>query len=100
MSATYNWTHDNLLTKFGCKQEGKQRQISVKKFDGFLHSIVGEYNVVFEKLSKEDWNQMHWIDKNGQRPTYYIIHGVFECYPSSSHPTDSAINYLASSPAK
>ena len=26
MSATYNWTHDNLLRKFGCKQEGKQRQ--------------------------------------------------------------------------
>eukprot|EP00957_Ditylum_brightwellii_P128723 9820489-Ditylum_brightwellii.AAC.1 len=38
---------------------------------------------------------MHWIDKNGQQPTYFIIYGIFERYPSSSHPTDSAINYLA-----
>eukprot|EP00957_Ditylum_brightwellii_P092103 7013060-Ditylum_brightwellii.AAC.1 len=100
MSATYNWTHDNLLIKLGCKQEGKQRQISVKKFDGYLRSIVGENNVVFEKMSKEDWTQIHWIDKNGQQPIYYIMHGVFERYPSSSHPKDSAINYLVSSQAK
>eukprot|EP00957_Ditylum_brightwellii_P195385 14886287-Ditylum_brightwellii.AAC.1 len=37
---------------------------------------------------------MHWVDKNGQRPTYYIMHGVFERYPSLSHPKDSAINYF------
>eukprot|EP00957_Ditylum_brightwellii_P205447 15343935-Ditylum_brightwellii.AAC.1 len=41
---------------------------------------------------------MHWIDKNGQQSTYYIIHGVFERYLSSSRPSDSAINYLASTP--
>eukprot|EP00957_Ditylum_brightwellii_P187548 14282409-Ditylum_brightwellii.AAC.1 len=51
-------------------------------------------------MSKENRKQIHWIDKNGQQPTDHIIHGVFECYSSSSHPTGSAINYLASSQAK
>eukprot|EP00957_Ditylum_brightwellii_P181552 13829121-Ditylum_brightwellii.AAC.1 len=59
MIATYNWIKENLDTKFGCKQKGMVRQISVKKFDGHLRSIMGENNVVFEKLSKEDWKQMH-----------------------------------------
>ena len=100
MITTYNWTKENLDTKFGAKQEGLARQISVRKFDGYLRSIVGENNVVFEKLSSDDWKQMHWIDKDGQRPTYYIVHGVFERYPSSSRPSDSTINYLASPPGK
>eukprot|EP00957_Ditylum_brightwellii_P027958 2112365-Ditylum_brightwellii.AAC.1 len=68
MIATYNWIKENLDTKCGCKQEGMARQISLKKFDGYLCSIVGGNNAVFEKLSKEDWKQMHWIDKHGQRP--------------------------------
>eukprot|EP00957_Ditylum_brightwellii_P206746 15349799-Ditylum_brightwellii.AAC.1 len=50
-------------------------------------------------MPERDWKQMHWIDKNGHQPTYYIVHGVFEQYPSRNHPTKSAINYLSSSKA-
>ena len=55
MIEKYKWIQDDLGTMFGCKQEGWHRQISLKKFDGYLRSIVGENNVVFEKLPETDW---------------------------------------------
>ena len=42
MIATYDWMKENLDTKFGCKQEGLARQISVRKFDGYLLPLWGK----------------------------------------------------------